>query len=105
MSQDHHCTYLTVHFGVCYLLIKILGLLVTLTSLMKKSLNFTSTRVQPADGFWGAVVVNEETNETEWNGMVRMLKDGEADFCNAGMVVSSERQEVAIKFVNTIQHA
>ena len=75
------------------------GLLVTLTDYMKQSLNFSSTRVQPEDGFWGAVVVDKETNESSWTGMVRQLKDKEVDFCNAGMVVSGERQEV-----NKIKH-
>ena len=71
-----------------------------LTKFMKQSLNFTTTRVQPEDGFWGAKVIDEETNETSWTGMVRQLKDKEVDFCGSSLALSTERQTVK----QSIQH-
>ena len=71
-----------------------LGLTVSLMNSIKESLNFTTTRVQPEDGFWGSLVFNSSTNTSSWNGMVRFIQDGNADLGTPGFAVSKEREEV-----------
>ena len=63
---------------------------------MMASLNFTVSHVQPEDGFYGASYWDEATNTTVWNGVVRMVMDGQADMTTSGLAVSKEREEVMV---------
>ncbi len=47
---------------------------------MAKKLNFTHTKVRSRDGRWG----NLESDGKTWNGLVRMLMDGEIDVSSGG---------------------
>ena len=71
----------------------LLGLTVSLMTSLKRSLNFTTTFVQPEDGHWGAYVYDEDTNSSSWTGMIRLIMDRQVDIGTPGFSVSSERAE------------
>ena len=62
--------------------------------LLQDSLNFTVKTVQPKDRQWGVHQTDPETGKKYWNGIVRMLIDGEADISTAGLTLIKERAEV-----------
>ena len=70
------------------------GLLSSLIKILGQTLNFTTTRPRPPDGNWGASFFNAASNATEWNGIIRMLMEGEADICSSGLSVILERAQV-----------
>ena len=62
--------------------------------MLKQTLNFTTLQSKPSDGAWGAEITDPSTGKSSWNGMVKMLIDGEADICSAGLTMIREREEV-----------
>ena len=57
---------------------------------MAKKLNFTLAAKVPEDGKWGSF----EADGSTWNGMVRMLLEGDIDICTAGLSQTEERSKV-----------
>ena len=70
---------------------------VDILSLLKSSLNFTTERVQPSDGQWGSLITNTSNVTKQWNGLVKMLLDGNADISTAALTITKARAEVSEK--------
>ncbi|KAK2714026.1 ionotropic receptor 93a-like [Artemia franciscana] len=68
------------------------GLIFDMINLMKMHLNFTYTVIEPMDGLWGSPV-----GRNRWNGMVEVVRTGEADVGAAAFTITEERQR-AIDF-------
>ncbi|CAD5111301.1 DgyrCDS619 [Dimorphilus gyrociliatus] len=68
------------------------GICIEILNLLAKSMNFTYHIVEPADRKWGNIDENGQ-----WTGMVRMVKDGAADFA-AGKFTIGEARDTVIDF-------
>jgi hypothetical protein len=58
-------------------------------SLLAKQFNFTFVNISPKDRAWGA-----QDDDGNWNGLIRMLIDREADVVPCGLTQTVERSEV-----------
>ncbi len=57
---------------------------------LAKEMNFTVELTVPPDGLWGGLEKDGKT----WNGIIRMIMDGKADICNAGLTQTLARDAV-----------